>query len=363
MSKRKKNRDQDGIFSRPDSPYWWASYIDGSGRTTRRSTGIKRKEDPRGERAKAVRGEMALAAASIVCEQVNEAPASVHTYDEMMLLYLEGPSQEKRSKIRDRFSARQLHPFFSGRSLESLTRTDINQYIEKRKKDGVAAATINKELSLLGVALNWVRVELEWNIPNPAHGRKLKEAGPRERWLSNEEASALLAAASKCLKAPYLVDFIKLGLYTGMRPGEILGLEWKRIDLKEGLIYLTSGDQKNGKIGSVPLNREAQSAILTRQGFREKYCPDSPWVFCTKDGERIASIRKAFAAAVSKAGLKDVHPHDLRRTCGSWLAQAGVSIQAVSAVLRHSDIRITDRVYAHLAPATVRAAVAVLDEV
>jgi integrase len=76
---------------------------------------------------------------------------------------------------------------------------------------------------------------------------------------------------------------------------------------------------------------------------------------------RIASIKKAFANAVEQADLKDVHPHDLRRTCGSWLVQAGVPIQTVSKLLRHSDIRVTDQVYAHLAPTTVRAAVEVLN--
>jgi integrase len=72
-------------------------------------------------------------------------------------------------------------------------------------------------------------------------------------------------------------------------------------------------------------------------------------------------VKKSFAKAVRQAGLEDVHPHDLQRTLGSWLVQAGVSIQAVSALLRHSDIRITDRIYAHLSPESLREAVDVLN--
>ncbi|MEW6039268.1 MAG: tyrosine-type recombinase/integrase [Pseudomonadota bacterium] len=53
---------------------------------------------------------------------------------------------------------------------------------------------------------------------------------------------------------------------------------------------------------------------------------------------------------------------DLRRTCGSWLVQAGRPIHEVSALLRHSDIRVTDKVYAHLAPENLRAAVQTLEE-
>ncbi len=137
----------------------------------------------------------------------------------------------------------------------------------------------------------------------------------------------------------------------------MLGLEWTRVDLERQMVYLDASDQKNGKAGSVPLNREAQAALLSRMRFRERYCPDRPWVFCDAGGQRIASVKKSFATTVERAGLEDVHPHDLRRTCGSWLVQAGVPIQSVSALLRHSDIRVTDRVYAHLSPENARSAV------
>jgi hypothetical protein len=57
---RKRKRDQDGIFGRPDSPYWWASFTDRSGRAARRSTGVRKAEDPDQVRAKAVRAQWIL---------------------------------------------------------------------------------------------------------------------------------------------------------------------------------------------------------------------------------------------------------------------------------------------------------------
>lgn len=179
--------------------------------------------------------------------------------------------------------------------------------------------------------------------------------------MTRAEAGALLRAAEANQRAPHLVELIRLGLYTGMRPGEILGLEWRRIDLQAAIVYLEADDQKNAKAGSVPLNQEARRANLARMRFRATYCPPSPWVFCDRRGQRISSVKKGFATAVARAGLTDVYPHDLRRTCGSWLVQQGVPIQVVSNLLRHSDIRITDRVYAHLSPTRVQAAVEVLD--
>jgi integrase len=72
-------------------------------------------------------------------------------------------------------------------------------------------------------------------------------------------------------------------------------------------------------------------------------------------------VKKGFTLAVQRAGLSDVHPHDLRRTFGSWLVQAGVDIRRVSELMRHADIRVTAQVYAHLAPKDLVAAVEVLN--
>lgn len=362
MPKRKqRKRDQDGIFERPDSPFWWATWTDAHGKTARRSTGVRREDDPRKERAKAIRAQWIVDAAEERKHGPKPRKAAGPTFDELMVLYLDGPSLEKRSHARDLYSLKRLAPVFEGRELGSLAGADVRGYIAKRQAEGIAPATINREIALIRAAINWALDELDWNIPNPFKRRRLKEPTGRNRWLTHTEAVALIQTAERVPKAGHLPDFIKTGLYTGMRPGEILGLEWSRVDLSRNLIYLGSMDQKNGKTGSVPINGRAREVILSRARFRVMWCPASPWVFANREGERIASVKKSFASAVVKAGLEDVHPHDLRRTFGSWLVQAGVSIQLVSALLRHSDIRITDRVYAHLSPDSLRDAAAVLD--
>ena len=71
-------------------------------------------------------------------------------------------------------------------------------------------------------------------------------------------------------------------------------------------------------------------------------------MFTRRDGTRIESIKTSFAAACVKAGISDCHPHDLRRTCGSWLIQGGTDIAKVARILRHADVRVTAKVYAHL---------------
>jgi integrase len=357
---RKRKRDQDGIFARPDSQYWWASFTDSRGRAARRSTGVRRDQDPDQLKAKAVRAQWLLEADTGRAD-APQTSGQGHSFDELMLLYLGQVTPAKRAGERDRFSAKRLYPRFSGRVLETLCVADARAYVAGRAAEGAKPATVNKEVGLMSSALNWARRELEWDVPNPFQGRRQREPAGRNRWLTRDEAAALFSAARESGRAPHLTDFIRLGLNTGMRPGEMLELEWSRVDLGANLVYLGAEHQKNGKAGSVPLNREARAAIASRAQFRATHCPEVRWVFCTSSGARIASVKKGFALAVQRAGLEDVHPHDLRRTFGSWLVQAGVDIRRVSELMRHSDIRVTASVYAHLAPGDLADAVEVLD--
>jgi integrase len=72
-----------------------------------------------------------------------------------------------------------------------------------------------------------------------------------------EEEKRLMAALTG--RRAYLKPIGVLALNTGMRRGEILGLEWKNVDLTRGLIYVTN--TKNGKDRVIPLNQAARSAL------------------------------------------------------------------------------------------------------
>lgn len=346
---RRKKRDQDGIYQRQRSPYWWATLPNGRGGSTRRSTRIAIADDPSGVKAKAVRAGWIAEGPPV---PIRQGP----TFDELLLAYLGQVTPTKRAPDRDRFSAKALTPVFTGLPITSIGAVEVRAYIAARTAAGIQPGTLNKEIGFMSAATNWARTELEWDIQNPWQSRRQTEPSGRDRWLTETEAGQLLGAALKVDKAWHLADFIRLGLYSGMRPGEMLGLEWERADLQRNHITLKAGlHQKNGKPGRIPLNREARQAMLSRARFRAEHCPASPWVFCNRKGERIASVRKSFARAVSIAGLENVHPHDLRRTFGSWLVQAGVGIERVSELMRHSSIEITARVYAHLRPGDLAA--------
>ncbi len=277
-----------------------------------------------------------------------------------MLAYLDATQDSKRSHGRDLTSCRHLYPAFSGRKLRDILSHDVRAYITQRRKEGAAASTINKEVGLLSSAINYARREWGWDIHNPAQGCRQREPEGRLRWLTKSEAAALIEAARQSEKAPHLADFIILALNTGMRSGEILGLEWRRVDMGNGLIWLEAEHTKTARRRTIPLNDNARTALLSRLNWRARHCPDSPWVFCDSRGRRIASVKKSFETACRRAGIDDFRIHDLRHTCAAWLVTAGIPLAEVRDLLGHRSIQMTER-YAHLAPENIRSAVQRLD--
>ena len=127
-------------YRRKDSPYWWVKYTDASGKRTYRSTGTTDQRE-----AKALEAKWRLEAYQM--RQWGVEPE--HSFDELLVRYLKAVWNEVRSPERMGCAVKRLKPFFTGKILERLRRSDISAYIEKRKADGVGPATINRELDLL----------------------------------------------------------------------------------------------------------------------------------------------------------------------------------------------------------------------
>ena len=338
-------------YKRQNSPFWWISYKQADGKYVRRSAGtedysaaraIEQKERSRAWREK----------------ELGVNPP--RTFEEVMIEYLRHVSQHQRSFETTQYRVKALRAHFAGTVMNDLAGQDIREYSNKRLEGGASMATVNRELAALSAAINWCNIEREWQLPNPVKGRTLKESEGRVRWITRAETEALCRAARKQRNGEMLEDFVRLAVNTGCRREEMLGLEWRRVDLAGRLLILEGKHTKAGKRRSIPLNEGAYDALRNRLAYRSSHCPNSPWVFARRNGERAESIRAGFESACADAGISDFRIHDLRHTCAAWLVSAGVSLMEVRDLLGHSTIQMTER-YAHLAPARVRNAVAVLD--
>jgi len=145
-----------------------------------------------------------------------------------------------------------------------------------------------------------------------------------------------------------------VALNAGMRKAEVLLLKWDNVDLKHGFILLEI--TKNGERREIPINdtvREALRSITRRL--------DVPYVFYDpKTGKPYQDIKRSFASACRRAGIKDFRFHDLRHTFASHLVMIGTDITTVKELLGHKTLTMTLR-YAHLAPSHKVKAVDLLD--
>lgn len=345
-------------YRRKGSDFWWISYTAPNGGRTRESSGTTSHAE-----AKALEADRRLATHRI--KRWGEAPE--RTFDEVMLTYLTA-TKDKKSHDRDLDAAKHLAKHFSGKkfpiaadliaSYKAQRALDPAFKVNRRRQTvkTISPATIAKELWLLSAAVAHCNTEHDWHLINPVSGRVPTPKRGAPKWLTVDQVEALRSAVSR---SAHLLDFIELGLSTGMRDNEMLGLEWRRVDFGARIVWFDKDDQKAGVPGSIPLNESALTVLRHRQEFRREHCPKSPWVFCVKNGDRLGNIKKTFGRAAERAGIK-ASPHSLRHTFGSRLVQASVPILVVKDLMRHADVRTTLQ-YAYLAPDNTRDAIAVLD--
>lgn len=271
------------------------------------------------------------------------------TFDEVI-----GAYASVRSSSRDAYSLKRLLPHFAGRSIRDLKRVHVRAYVSARLADGVKPATVRREIRLASAAVNFVKLELEVDLPNPFAALGLEVGEGRVRWITRLEASALVSACRQCIR-PHLAVFVLVALNTGARRGELLGLEWSRVDFDHCLILLEPENNKSRRRRSIPLNETAVAALREIQGWQASVVPGAKWVFQWERG-RITTFKTAWKTALRVSGIDDFRIHDLRHTCASWLVMSGVTLQVVKDLLGHSSVTVTEK-YAHLAPAETRFAV------
>lgn len=244
-------------------------------------------------------------------------------------------------------SLKHLALHFGDKTLDQIKSAALSDFETARRSDGVTPATIRRDLSCLsGIftsAIDWEWIEDGGN-PVTSYMRRrakrgLKEAPPRTRYLSQEEEAALLGAATD---GPRLA--IILAIDTGLRREELFSLTWLQVDQVRARISTTSAT-KNGKVRHVPLPLRSAQKLAQLPRFM-----DCPYVLRNPDtGTRYLAMNRGLKAAMRRAGINDLCWHDLRRTAGCrWLQRDGKSMEEVSTLLGHGDVRITSQRYAFL---------------
>lgn len=227
------------------------------------------------------------------------------------------------------------HPL-AKRSLAQLSSDDFRDYRIARLK-AACANTVRLELALISHAFTIAKQE--WSIPveNPISAiRKPKLPEGRDRRLVGDEEYRLMAAAGECKSMNNgLAVAIQLAIETGMRAGEIVGLQWFQIDLNEKVIRLNK--TKNGCKRVVPLSLAAED--LLRSLPSPKKIHDRLLAFHDTRG-----LSKAFRLVCSKLKIVDLRFHDLRHEAASRMAPY-MEAQTLAKVMGWKTLQMAMRYY------------------
>jgi site-specific recombinase XerD len=189
--------------------------------------------------------------------------------------------------------------------------------------------------------------------PRPRSGLRLREPRRLPRGLQPGEAQALLKSF-RTLRDRAIAGLM---LLSGLRSAEVLSLQIRDVDIPRGWARVVG---KGDKERRVPLDPEV-AGLVQRYLLAERPETDAREVFVVAKGAHRgepltpAGLRTIFRYHRARSGVPAGHPHALRHTFGTALAEAGVDLAVLQALMGHDHVD-SSVAYVHLAPAHVRAA-------
>lgn len=274
---------------------------------------------------------------------------------------IEETSYDLRIKLFNSYIA----PHIGKLKIKSLTPMQVQNFINALIKEGKSAGHVVNIINLLGQAMKTAE---EWGyiVRSPVSlvsKPKLKQK--KITVWSKEQFQYFLnnTKDSKCY------SFYLLGLSTGMRPGEILGLDWSRVDFerkiirvertlartKERGLFIKETPKNNSSRRTIPipdnlsnylkrykLSQQPNKYNLVFPGFRTDLC-------------YVAVVNEIMQRDIERCGLPRITPHDLRHTHATFLLSPepfglGQNVKIVSERLGHSKTSTTLNTYAHVLP-------------
>ena len=263
------------------------------------------------------------------------------------LIYKEGVVSYGTVK-RDKFTLQRFLKYWGDKRISQISIKTIDNYSIQMRKE-LSEATVGIELRHLKAALNTAK-RWEYITKNPLEGYKIPDGTPQIiRVLSIEEITRLFSV----IEDTEMEDILRVYLTTGARRAELLKpkFTWDNVDFKNKKIRF---DGKGGKTRYVPMASTVNKLLIDRltEGLK----------FPFKYGQDHVSHR--LREYYKEAGIENANLHTFRKTFGSLLIQGGhADIYAVSKLLGHSSVKVTEKHYIHLLDEDYQASINGLDGV
>jgi len=235
---------------------------------------------------------------------------------------------------------------WGARRAMSVTEADVRALHTKLGEER-GHVTANRAVQLLRRMFGWARLGA-----NPASKAvSMYRETTRARFVQPDELPRLFRALDDAATNPSIRDVVYIALYTGARRSNVLSMRDDEINLAAGTWTIPGSKSKNHEPMPIALAPQAVKILKPRLGH------PSGFIF-PSDGKtgHLIEVKATWKDVRQRAGLPDLHLHDLRRTLGSWQAAAGASLPIIGRSLGHLDQAAT-AIYARLNLAPVAASV------
>lgn len=305
-------------------------------------------------------------------------PRSAKTVGDLIDSWLELKSSEISGATSEqyRYASKHIKDAFGSTALMKLEIRQIDTFLKQKSAEGLSPRYVQLLRTVLSMALEQA---IRWKLidTNPArHSATIRQQRSQSKALNGEQASRLMAAASKDRLGVLWTVILCLGL----RRGEALALRWIDFDRQSQTLSIT---RNRKKVGTTVVFGDLKTAnskrviplpdflVAALDGHRKAQMiekehllslgvkwADSEAMFTTVRGYYLDpdSASKLFKTLCRRAGIGDWHLHELRHSAATLLLSRGIPLEQVSKILGHASIRITSDVYGHLTTEHLRTA-------
>lgn len=278
------------------------------------------------------------------------------TVAEALCIYGEEHAPHVSDPKRIAYGISALVPFWGDLPISAITGETCRRYGITRDR---ATGTIRKELGILQAALN--HCAREGYLLNPPLVAMPRKPEAKDRWLTRSEAAKLVWAAWRNPKAKHLARFILVALYTGTRKTAILKMRYLP-NTEGGWVDTKTGIMTRRGEGQAETKKRTPTARLPRQllAHLRRWEANGARYVVEIDGQRVGSIKTAWATAIKEAQIDPATPHSLRHSAITWAMQRGARPADVCGYFGVS-IDTLQRVYWHHHPDYQQSAVEAME--
>jgi integrase len=341
MGKR-RSRGEGSVYKRKDGS-WCAQYSHGSKKKYLYAKTKKAVTDRLREQMNAIH----------TGDLVEIEPVTIDEYLDRWLASVEGTVRDRTLQRYEGLVRNHINPEIGGMMLGSLTPSDIQGLYQKKLKGGLSPRSVEYIHITINKAISQAVL---WQMVNRNVAATVKPPKPLKKEiqvLCAEEVKRFLETAEG---DRYWALFV-LGITTGMRAGELLGLKWLDVDFGKNRLHVrrtlwrgkTYPPKTKKGYRTIPLPSMSVEALMF-----QRLKTEAEWVFPTGKGTCVNYsnlVRRSFKPLLERAGLPDMPFHSAtRHTCATLLLSEGVHPKLVQEMLGHATISITLDLYSHVTP-------------